>query len=103
LLPGTAIVLSFLQGQLAGFDGCNSYSGSYTATLNPDGSYSVAITGLISGGVACPTEIMDQASAYMALLSTATTAQAQGTAFYLISPNGSLIFYQSGSLSVTPY
>jgi heat shock protein HslJ len=103
LLPGTAIVLSFLQGQLAGFDGCNSYSGSYTATLNPDGSYTVAITGLISGGVACPTEIMDQASAYMALLGTATTAQAQGTAFYLIAPNGSLIFYQSGSLSVTPY
>jgi heat shock protein HslJ len=103
LLPGTAIVLSFLQGQIAGFDGCNSYSGSYTATPNPDGSYTVAITGLISGGVACPTEIMNQASAYMTLLSSATTAQAQGTAFNLIAPGGTIVFYQVGSLSINPY
>lgn len=75
VLPGTAITLQFLQGQLAGFDGCNSYSGTYTATPNPDGTYAVTISGLIGGGIACPAEIMDQASAYKALLSTVTTAQ----------------------------
>ncbi len=103
LLPGTAITLSFLQGQIAGFDGCNSYNGSYTATPNPDGTYSVTITGMTSGGMACPTEIMNQASTYMTLLSSATTAQSQGTAFNLIGPDGTIVFYQVGSLTVTPY
>ncbi len=103
VLPGTAITLEFVQGQLAGFDGCNAYSGSYTATPNPDGTYAVTISGLIGGGMACPTEIMDQASAYKALLSAVTTAQIQGTVVTLISPDGTLVFYQAGSLSITPY
>jgi heat shock protein HslJ len=103
VLPGTAITLEFVQGQVAGFDGCNSYSGSYTATPNPDGTYAVTMSGLIGSGMACPTEIMNQASAYLALLSTVTTAQIQGTAVTLISPNGNLVYYQSGSLSITPY
>jgi heat shock protein HslJ len=103
VLPGTAITLQFLQGQLAGFDGCNSYSGSYTATPNPDGTYSVTMSGLLGGAMACPPEVMDQASAYLALLSTVTIAQIQGTAVTLIAPNGTLVYYQSGTLSITPY
>lgn len=103
VLPGTAITLQFLQGQVAGFDGCNSYSGSYTATPNPDGTYALTTSGFIGGSVACPTQIMDQASAYKALLSTVTTAQIKGTEVTLISPDGNLIYYQSGTLSITPY
>jgi heat shock protein HslJ len=103
LLPGTAITLQFVQGQLAGFDGCNAYSGSYTGTANPDGTYTIAITGLIGGGMACPTEVMNQASAYMSLLGAATTAQILGSEVTLIAPNGSLVYYQSGTLSATPY
>jgi heat shock protein HslJ len=104
VLPGTAITLQFLQGQVAGFDGCNSYSGSYVATPNPDGTYAVTISGgLIGGGMACPAEIMDQASAYKALLSTTNTALIEGTVVTLGGPNGSLLFYQSGTLSITPY
>ena len=41
LLPGTAITLQFLNGQLAGFAGCNDYSGSYTAVDNGDGTFAV--------------------------------------------------------------
>jgi heat shock protein HslJ len=103
VLPGTAITLQFMQGQIAGFDGCNSYSGSYTATANPDGTYLITITGLISSGMSCPVEVMNQASAYMALLSAVNTAQIQGTAVTLIAPDGNLIYYQAGTLSITPY
>jgi heat shock protein HslJ len=37
LLPGTGITLEFLEGKIAGFGGCNSYNGAYTASPNPDG------------------------------------------------------------------
>jgi heat shock protein HslJ len=103
LLPGTAITLQFVQGQIAGFDGCNSYSGSYVATPNPDGTYAVTISGLIGGGKACPVEVMNQATAYTALLSTANTALIEGTVLTLGAPNGNLLYYQSGTLSLTPY
>jgi PKD repeat protein len=46
LLPGTAITLQFLEGQIAGFAGCNTYNGSYSGAQNEDGTYSVTITGL---------------------------------------------------------
>lgn len=103
VLPGTGITLQFQGGQVAGFAGCNSYSGSYTATPNPDGTYTVATTGLISGGAACPVEIMNQESAYLALLSSVTTAQLEGNILTLKGPNGDLVFHQAGTLTVTPY
>lgn len=103
ILPGTAITLQFQSGQIAGFDGCNSYTGSYTATANPDGTYAVTITGLIGTGAACPANIMDQASAYNALLAAVISAQLQGNALTLKSPDGDLVFYEAGTLSVTPH
>jgi heat shock protein HslJ len=103
LLPGTAITLQFLSGQLAGFDGCNSYSGAYIATANPDGTYFIQITDLISTSMSCPVEIMNQASAYIALLATVNSAQPQGSTLILSSPNGNLSYYEGGTLSITPY
>ena len=78
VLPGTAITLQFQAGQIAGFSGCNSYTGAYTATDNGDGTYSVTITGLVGTGMMCPGEIMDQEQTYLGLLSTVTVAQGEG-------------------------
>jgi heat shock protein HslJ len=103
VLPGTGITLQFLDGQIAGFSGCNSYTGTYTATANPDGTYSVTITGLISSGAACPTDIMDQESRYMALLGNITTAQPQGNILTLTAPEGTLVYHEAGTLAITPY
>jgi heat shock protein HslJ len=103
LLPGTGIALQFQSGQIAGFAGCNSYTGGYTATPNQDGSYSVTITGIVTTSMSCPAEIMDQESKYIALLSAVTIAQLQGNSLTLISPNGNLVYHETGTLSVTPY
>src|SRR4030042_3039791 len=101
ILPGTAIALQFQAGQLAGFSGCNSYTGAYTATDNGDGTYTVAITGLVSSQMSCPGDIMAQESSYLGLLSAVTGALLQGNALELVSPQGSLIFYQAGTLPIT--
>ena len=58
ILPGTAITLQFLEGEIAGFAGCNAYNGQYTATQNEDGSYSVTIEKLSTTKLACPDEII---------------------------------------------
>lgn len=102
VIPGTAVTLQFQAGQLAGFSGCNSYTGAYTGTDNGDGTYTVAITGLVSSQMSCPGDIMAQESSYLGLLSAVTGALPQGNALELVSPQGSLIFYQAGTLSPTP-
>ncbi len=60
LLPGSAITLQFLNGQLAGFAGCNDYNGSYTAVDNGDGTFGVTIDRLTTGRRSCPQDIMTQ-------------------------------------------
>jgi heat shock protein HslJ len=93
LVPGTGITLQFQAGQLAGFSGCNTYTGAYTATDNGDGTYSVTVTGLVGTGMMCPADVMNQEQAYLGLLSAVTGAQSQGDSLELISPLGSLIYY----------
>ena len=60
LLPGSAITLQFLNGQLAGFAGCNDYNGSYTAVDNGDGTFDVTVDRLNTGRRACPQDVMTQ-------------------------------------------
>lgn len=74
LLPGTAITLQFLDGQISGFAGCNSYNGTYTAVQNEDGTYSVTIGQLTTSQLACPLQIMDQEEAYLEALQAVVTA-----------------------------
>jgi heat shock protein HslJ len=93
LLPGTAITLQFLQGELAGFSSCNTYYGEYTATQNEDGSYSIAIGQLTTSRLACPRDIMEQEQAYLASLQQTTRATVQENSIILDSPPGSLEFY----------
>jgi heat shock protein HslJ len=100
LLPGTIITLQFLEGQIAGFSGCNTYTGTYNAVPNEDGTYSVTITGLTTAGMACPETAMLQESTYLATLPTVLAAQIQGNSLNLTSPDpaGSLIYHQAGTL-----
>jgi heat shock protein HslJ len=97
ILPGTAITLQFQSGQIAGFSGCNTYTGAYTATDNGDGTYSVTVTGLVGTGMMCPADIMDQEQTYLGILSSVTIAQSQGNVLTLSSPQSSLVYHQSGN------
>lgn len=93
LLPGTAITMQFRQGELSGFAGCNTYSGSYTATANDDGTYALAIGPLRTSRMNCPQDIMQQEQSYLAMLQAATTGSIQGNMITLNSPSGSLVYF----------
>lgn len=93
LLPGTAITLQFLQGELAGFAGCNTYTGKYTADLNDDGTYTITIGPLTTSRLACPQEIMEQEQEYLTSLQQVTRATIQQNEIILDSPSGKLDFY----------
>ena len=74
LVAGTEITALFGEdGTLSGNDGCNDYNASYTV----DGD-SVEISMGPSTLMACPEEIMTQASAYQAALGNATTFSVSG-------------------------
>jgi heat shock protein HslJ len=93
LLPGSAITLQFLSGQLAGFAGCNDYNGSYTAVDNGDGTFGVTIDRLTTGRRSCPQDVMTQEDNFTKLMQTATSAAIQENRLTLSGPNGQLVFY----------
>jgi heat shock protein HslJ len=94
MLPGTDITLQFQGGKLGGFAGCNSYTGSYTATQNSDGSYAVTVTGVTGTGMACPEDIMQQEQTYLSMLGTVIAGGIQGSTLNLNSPQGMLTYHQ---------
>ena len=94
VLPGTAITLQFQNGQIAGFSGCNSYQGGYTATQNEDGSYAVTVSGVTGTGMACPADIMQQEQTYLSMLGVVVAGQVQGSTLNLNSPQGELTYNQ---------
>ncbi len=65
-LKDTTVTLNFAAGKAAGSDGCNSYSGSYTA----DGT-NIKFDQLVSTMMACAEPIMKQATAYQLALGQA--------------------------------
>jgi heat shock protein HslJ len=93
LLSGTAITLQFLNGEMAGFAGCNTYTGTYTASLNEDGSYAISLGQVVTSRLSCPQEIMEQEKAYLDLLRQASRAVIQQNRITLDSAAGSLVFY----------
>jgi heat shock protein HslJ len=93
LLTGTAITLQFLEGRLAGFAGCNSYDGAYTASDNGDGTYSVLIQSLTTSRQSCPADIMTQENAYLEALRQTLMVTIQENMAILDSPAGILVFY----------
>jgi heat shock protein HslJ len=86
LVPGSTITLRFEDGQLRGTAGCNSYFGNYQL----DGD-SISVGTLGSTEMWCE-GLMDQESAYLALLRDAETVTRQGESLILTGPTGRLVF-----------
>jgi heat shock protein HslJ len=108
LVPGTAITAQFMNGAIAGFAGCNSYSGTYTAQENPDGTYTLAIRDLSTSRQTCPEEVMRQEQLFLAQFATVLLARVDQMNTLILSypegiaPNGEpynageLTFYDRG-------
>jgi len=108
LVQGTAITLQFLDGRVAGFAGCNSYTGNYVAEQNEDGTYNVTVDDLQITQIACPEEIMKQEALYLGLLASVQGARIEGNGLMLSYPEGvdpegqnypagELLFYELGT------
>ena len=93
LLPGSAITLQFLSGQLAGFAGCNDYNGSYTAVDNQDGTFGVTVSPLTTGRRACQQDVMNQEESFTKVLQTVTSAVIRENMLTLSGPDGQLVFF----------
>lgn len=93
LLPGTAITLQFLDGGVAGFAGCNDYSGRYTVADNGDGTFAISVDRLNIGRRACPPEIMTQENDFESIFQAVTTAMIQENMLILSGPDVQLVFY----------
>jgi PKD repeat protein len=97
VLPRTAITMQFLSGELAGFSGCNTYSGTYTAVQNEDGTYQVEVMDLITTKLSCAEEIMEQEEQYISTLSAVNSGSIEGNLLKLTSPDAELTFYEVGT------
>jgi heat shock protein HslJ len=83
-LKDTTVTLNFSEGKVAGSDGCNSYSGSYTA----DGTNIKFNQPMASTMMACPEPIMQQAAAFQQALAQAATYQADAKQLTLSDASG---------------
>ena len=97
VIPRSAITLQFLQGQLTGFSSCNTYSGSYTATQNEDGTYQVEVAGLLTTKLTCADELMEQEANYIAALGAVTAARIEGNILTLSGTDSLLTYYEVGT------
>jgi heat shock protein HslJ len=98
VLPRSAITLQFLQGELAGFSGCNTYTGTYSAVQNEDGTYQVEVQDLITTRLSCVEEIMDQEDEYITALNAVNTASIEGNLLMLSGVDSELVYYEVGTL-----
>lgn len=97
VLPNTAITLQFLQGELTGFSGCNTYTGTYTAVQNEDGTYQVEVMDLVTSRLSCAEDIMEQEGQYIAALGTVNIASIDGNLLKLTNPDMELTYYEVGT------
>ena len=89
--------MQFLQGELAGFGGCNTYSGTYTALDNGDGTYQVEINEIDSTHLACAEDILEQEAEYMAALAFTSSASIDGNLLTLTGDDSELTYYEVGT------
>ena len=83
-LKDTTVTLNFVAGKVAGSDGCNNYSGSYTA----DGTNIKFNQPMASTMMACPDPIMKQATAYQQALAQAATYKSDAKQLTLSDSSG---------------
>lgn len=76
-VTGVEITAQFsADGQLSGFSGCNTYTGTYTA--NADGTVKMGPIAATQKTCSEPANVMQQESQYLAALQSVTTFQVQG-------------------------
>jgi heat shock protein HslJ len=97
VLTGTSITMQFLQGELVGFSGCNTYSGTYTASINADGSAEVQIRDLQITQRSCAEDIMEQEAEYLTALAVVNLAGIEGNILTLTGEDVELTFYEVGT------
>ncbi len=93
-LPDTQINVTFLRGRVAGFAGCNDFTGKYQT--GSDGS--IQISELKAGRKTCDQPIMNQEQAFLTTLDKVTSFQiqgAQGQQLILSTPTGVLLQFQT--------
>jgi heat shock protein HslJ len=93
LLPGSTITLRFQDSQVSGTAGCNSYFGDYQLA-----GHSLSVGMLGSTEMWCE-GLMDQESAYLALLREVETVSRQGDRLVLTGSDGRLVFAQQSLIA----
>ena len=82
-LKDTTVTLNFAAGKAVGSDGCNRYTGGYTA----DGT-NIKFDQMASTMMACAEPIMQQAAAYLQALAQAATYKANAKQLTLADASG---------------
>jgi membrane-bound inhibitor of C-type lysozyme len=65
-LVDTEVTISFADGQITGFGGCNNYNSNFT--LGDDNPFVMSISPVVATRQACPEPILDQETAYFSAL-----------------------------------
>ncbi len=98
VVPGTTVTAVFTTDGVAGNAGCNQYSGTFQYNNNI-----LVFSPLITTKVACDQPIMDQETAYLTGLQTATGYQIINGQLQVTYPDGLLTFNAGdGSTSTAP-
>lgn len=87
LIADSFVTLRFEDGRVSGTDGCNRYSGAYTASdlqLQFDGSMATTM-------MACAEPLMEQASAFMAALAQVRSYRIAAGQLVLLSASDALL------------
>jgi heat shock protein HslJ len=84
LLPGTRVTIHFEHGRVHGTDGCNRYSASYTAV----GARFNVGENIVTTKMACPEPVMEQAAAFLRVLSEASGYQRDARKLALLDADG---------------
>jgi len=102
VMADTQVTLNLGAGALNGADGCNQYSGTYTV----DGHKITVNKDIVATMMACAEPVMQQASAYIAALTQATTYKVSGRQLTLLDASGKTLAtftQQSRDLSGTSW
>src|SRR5262245_8195606 len=90
-LPGTTITAKFAEdGTLSGLAGCNQYTSSYTLDR---GAIEIAPPAATKKACASPDGVMEQESAYLAALVTATQFRLDGNSLTLLAEDGTTVAF----------
>jgi heat shock protein HslJ len=87
LVTDVPVTMRFENGRVHGSDGCNTYSGPYTAT----GTAFRLSGGVVSTRKACPEPLMRQADALLGALDTARSVRVEAGRLMLLDEGGSAL------------